>query len=56
VPLLYGTLTFMRDTLNELIEKWQDVIDSSDDRTERTLAAEAVEDLKDLRKALRGCN
>lgn len=31
-----------------LIEKYQDVIDSSDDWTEKNLAQEFIEDLKDL--------
>ena len=44
----------MNDLLSEMIDKWQDVIDTSDDRAERTLAEEMVEDLHELERALHG--
>lgn len=40
----------MRDLIDELIEKYEDVRDSADDWVERNLADEFVGDLKDLRK------
>lgn len=36
--------------IDELIEKWQDVHDSSDDFTERTIADEIIHDLKELKR------
>ena len=52
--LLYATVSFMRDLIAEMMDKWQDVINTSDDRTERTLAEEMVEDLHELDRALHG--
>ena len=38
--------------MEDLIEKWQDVLDSTDDRTEQTLADEIVDDLKSVMRCL----
>lgn len=34
--------------IDELIEKYQDIIDTSDDWVEKNLSLEVIEDLKDL--------
>jgi hypothetical protein len=34
--------------IEDLIEKWQDVIDTEDDWTVKNLAEEFIEDLRDL--------
>ena len=36
--------------IDELIEKWQDVVDHADDYLEKTLAEEILEDLKQVRR------
>lgn len=38
----------MNADIQELIEKYQDVIDSSDDWVEKNLGQEVIEDLRDL--------
>lgn len=40
----------MRELIDELIEKYEDVRDTADDWIERNLATEFIDDLKDLRK------
>lgn len=42
----------MTISLDELLEKWLDVAQCADDRAERTLAEEIVDDLKELRKVI----
>lgn len=39
----------MSISIDELIEKYQDVLDSSDDWTEKNLAQEVIDDLRDLK-------
>ena len=39
--------------VDELIEKWRDVIDTSEDRTEQTLADEIVDDLREVLRCLK---
>ena len=44
-----------RDTrilVEDLIEKWRDVLDSSEDRTEQTLSDEIVDDLNSVMRCL----
>ena len=44
-----------RDTrvlVEDLIEKWRDVLGSSEDRTEQTLSDEIVDDLKSVMRCL----
>lgn len=36
--------------IDELIEKWEDVLAHTDDYLERTLAQEFIDDLKELRR------
>lgn len=38
----------MKDLISELIEKYEDVIECSDDWAEKNLAQEVIEDLKDI--------
>lgn len=38
----------MNVNIEELIEKYQDVIDTSDDWVEKNLSLEVIEDLRDL--------
>ena len=38
--------------IEELMEKWQDVLDHTEDFTERTLCEEFLADMKELRKYL----
>lgn len=38
--------------IEQLIEKWTDVLECSDSFTERTLCEEFLEDLKELRKII----
>lgn len=38
----------MDTSISELIEKYQDVIDTSDDWVEKNLSLEFIDDLKDL--------
>lgn len=45
-------MTISRDNLDALIEKYEDAALCSDDRAERTLCEEFIDDLKDLRKVL----
>lgn len=40
----------MFDLLEEMIEKWEDVIEHSDDYEEQTLAQEFLDDLKALKQ------
>lgn len=42
----------LRDVVDELLEKWSDVKESSDDLTEATLADEVIDDLKRIAKCL----
>lgn len=44
----------MLDLLEEIEDKWADVIESSDDWTEKTLAEEFLDDLRLLREHLNG--
>jgi len=44
----------MRDIINELKDKWTDVLETSDDRAEKTLVEEFLDDLHELEKATRG--
>lgn len=40
------------DELIALVEKWQDVLDCADDHVEKTLSAEVIEDLKELKRVM----
>lgn len=42
----------MNTRLEELIDKWRDIALSTDDRAERTLAEEAVDDFQELLRIL----
>ena len=40
------------EMVQELLDKWRDVIDTTDDHTERTVAVEFVDDLHEVHKCL----
>lgn len=40
--------------MEEIEDKWKDVLDSSDDWTERTLVTEFLDDLRELKRMLPG--
>ena len=50
--ILRGMNRDTRILVEDLIEKWRDVLDSSENRTEQTLSDEIVDDLKSVMRCL----
>lgn len=44
----------VNELMEEIEDKWKDVLDSSDDWTERTLVTEFLDDLRELKRMLPG--
>ena len=51
-PSSGGNMQTPLEMVQELLDKWRDVIDTTDDHTERTVAAEFVDDLHEVHKCL----
>ena len=46
-------VTTLETLVDELIEKWHDVFETTEDRTEQTLADEVVDDLREVLRCLK---
>lgn len=48
-----GAMTDITDLIEDLIDKWADIRDTADERAEKTLATEVIEDLEEVKHVWR---